>query len=182
MAYLNTLGLGAGLIALAAIGAQSNAAPQKPTVDQEMASAGYLIGNWSCAHQVGTFSGTYKTSFKKVLGGKWLEQTYYFPAQVNQGKKNPASTATALMGYDEGRQTWVRFFANSHGQYFPIRMTDSVNGWAWKYSTLFIRKNPETPGADAAFTRKSDREYVIEGPTYPLEGTTVTEHHVCKKQ
>ena len=144
---------------------------------QQFSMADYLVGTWECAHTVGTFSGTYKTSYAKVLDGKWLQQAYDFAGQ----KDDPASTAMALMGFDERRQEWVRFFANSKGQYFPIRMTDTGNGWAWKYSTFFTRKTPETPGPDATITRKSDMEYEIQGPTYPQNGVTVTEHHVCRR-
>ena len=122
-----------------------------------------------------------KESYKKVLGGAWLQQTYDFPAQRSAGRNEPASTAVALMGFDERRQTWVRFFANSGGQYFPIRMTDAAGGWSWKYATFFARTAPETADPDAAFTRKSDSEYVIDGPSYPQGGTRVTEHHVCRK-
>jgi hypothetical protein len=165
----------ATLLSVLAAPAQSNPAPQ------ELTTVDYLVGTWNCAHTVGTFSGTYRTTYAKVLGGNWLQQTYDFPAQTANGRNDPASTAVALMGYDERRQTWVRFFANSGGQYFPIRMTDTGNGWSWKYSTFFTRTTPETPQADAAFTRKSDVEYTIDGPTYPQEGTIVTEHHVCRK-
>lgn len=150
--------------------AQRSAPPQPSMVD-------YLIGTWDCAHTVGNFSGTYRTSYAKVLGGKWLQQTYEFAGQ----KDDPASTAVALMGFDDRRQTWVRFFANSKGQYFPIRMTDTGTGWAWKYSTFFTRSTPETPGPDAMITRKSDTEYEIQGPSYPKDGVQVTEHHVCRK-
>jgi len=154
---------------------------QKATAEQELQSADYLIGTWDCAHRVGTFSGTYRTSYAKVLGGHWLQQTYDFPAQTTAGRNDPSSTALALMGYDERRQSWVRFFANSGGQYFPIRMSDTGAGWSWKYSTFFTRTTPETADADATLTRKSDSEYVIDGPTYPQGGTQVTEHHVCRK-
>ena len=157
------------------------AAPQSAPA-QQPSMADYLIGTWDCAHTVGTFSGTYKTSYAKVLGGKWLQQTYDFPAQKTADREEPASTAVALMGFDDRRQTWVRFFANSYGQYFPIRMTDTGNGWAWKYSTFFTRSTPETPGPDAVLTRKSDTVYEIQGPTYPQNGVQVTEHHVCRKK
>jgi S1-C subfamily serine protease len=156
-------------------------AAQAQPASQELSSVDYLIGTWSCAHTVGSFSGTYKTTYSKVLGNRWLQQTYDFPAQKMVDRVEPASTAVALMGFDERRQTWVRFFANSGGQYFPIRMTDNGSGWTWKYSTFFTRTSPETPNPDATLTRKSDAEYVIDGPTYPQNGVVVTEHHVCRK-
>src|SRR5947209_10429010 len=144
------------LLLTAAPGRSEPVSPQLSRVD-------YLIGTWNCAHTVGTFSGTYKTIYAKVLGGRWLQQSYDFPAQKAAGRNEPASTAVALMGFDERRQTWVRFFANSGGQCFPIRMTDAAAGWSWKYATFFTRTTPETADADAAFTRKSDSEYVIDG-------------------
>jgi hypothetical protein len=60
-------------------------------------------------------------------------------------------------------------------------MTETGDGWAWKYVSFFKTQKPETPGADATFTKKSDTEYAVDGPTYPENGTLVTEHHVCKK-
>jgi hypothetical protein len=153
----------------------------KATAEQQLERVGYLVGAWNCAHTVGTFSGTYRTTYAKVLGAHWLQQTYDFPAMTIAGRTDPASTAVALMGFDERRQTWVRFFANSGGQYFPIRMNDTGDGWAWKYSTFFNRTTPETPGADATFMRRSATEYTIDGPTYPQNGVIVTEHHVCRK-
>jgi hypothetical protein len=158
------------------------AAQQKATpAQQKMASVEYMVGTWSCAHTVGTFSGTYTTTYTKVLGNLWLKQTYDFPAQQTAQRASPAVTAEALMGYDERRQAWVRFFANSIGQYFAIRMTDTADGWSWKYVSFFKTTRPETADADATLTKKSDAEYAIDGPSYEENGTRVTEHHSCRK-
>lgn len=151
-----------------------------PTSRQEIESVHYLVGTWNCAHTVGTFSGAYTTTYSYALDNLWLKQTYNFPP------KQLAPTAVQaeyFMGYDEQRQGWVRFGAMSTGQYFAIRMTDTGSGWAWKYKTLFQTARPETPGSDATFTKKSDSEYTVDGPTYKQDGTgpTVTEHHICKK-
>jgi hypothetical protein len=67
-----------------------------------------------------------------------------------------------------------------HGEYFPIRMKETGDGWAYRYVSFFGSK-PETADADATFTKKSDTEYSIEGPTYPENGKQVTEHHSCHK-
>lgn len=50
-----------------------------------------------------------------------------------------------------------------------------------QYVSFFKTQKPETPGSDATLTRRSDTEYAVDGPTYPENGTLVTEHHVCKK-
>jgi hypothetical protein len=163
--------------AIAAPGAQQKTA----TARQKMASIDYLVGTWSCAHTVGTFSGKYSTTYTKVLGNLWLKQTYDFPPQQTAERTEPAVTAETLIGYDEGRQAWVRFFANSTGQYFAIRMTDIGNGWSYKYVSFFNRTKPETPEADATFMKKSDTEYTVDGPSYEQNGTPVTEHHTCRK-
>ena len=112
---------------------------------------------------------------------RWLKQSWDFPAQnAGNGNQGPV-TAESLMGYDERRQSWVRFFANSLGQHFEIRMTDTPNGWAFKYVSFFPRKRPETADPDAIFAKKSDTEYTVDGPTYPQGATRVTEHHTCRK-
>jgi hypothetical protein len=155
--------------------AATESAPQAAV--QALASVDYLIGTWSCAHTVGTFSGTYTTTYSKALGNRWLRQTWDFPAQGDKAR----ITAETLMGYDEGRQAWVRFFANSLGQHFEARMLDAQNGWSLKYVSFFRRTTPETPEPDAVFIKKSETEYTIDGPTYPQGATRVTEHHTCRK-
>jgi hypothetical protein len=176
-------GLAATMIAFAAVHPANSAdGPQQgDAAAREMASVNYLIGRWGCAHTVGTFSGTYKTIYSKALGGLWLREIWDFPAQDTAERNEPAVTAEALMGYDVGRQAWVRFFANSLGQHFEIRMSDTANGWSFKYVTFFPRTRPETADPDAIFTKKSDTEYTIDGPTYPQGATRVTEHHTCHK-
>jgi hypothetical protein len=164
----------------------SDAAPQaqqkKPTAKEKMATVDYLVGTWSCDHTVGTFAGKYKTTYTKVLGDRWLKQTYDFPPG-QFGENEAAVTGEALIGYDEGWQAWVRFFATSNGLYFPIRMKETANGWSYKYIDYFetttVRQEP--PGGDATFTKNSDKEYTINGPTYPENGKQVTEHHSCHK-
>lgn len=152
-----------------------------PTAQQELASVDYLVGTWSCTHTVGSFSGKYMTTYTKVLGDLWLKQTYDFPPQHTAERNEQAVAAETLMGYDERHQAWVRLFANSIGQYFAIRMTDTDSGWSWKYISFFKTTKPETPDPDATFTKKSNTEYVVDGPSYDENGTRVTEHHSCHK-
>jgi hypothetical protein len=62
-------------------------------------------------------------------------------------------------------------------------MSDAPNGgWLYKYVSFFNRQQPESPDSDAIFTKKSDSEYAIDGPSYPQDGVRVTEHHACKKE
>lgn len=162
----------------------AHAVPQaqqtKATAKEKIAAAEYLVGAWDCRHTVGTFSGKYTTKYAKVLGDLWLKQTYDFPPGQFGGNNEPAVTAEALIGYDEGRGQWVRFFAASHGEYFSIRMKETGNGWEYRYVSFFGSK-PEKAEADAMFTKKSDAEYSIDGPNYPENGKQVTEHHSCHK-
>jgi hypothetical protein len=158
----------------------STAQQRKPTAKEKIASFDYLVGAWSCGHTVGDFAGKYTTEYSKVLGGLWLKQTYDFPPGQFGGVNQSAVTAEALIGFDENRGQWVRFFASSHGEYFPIRMKETPTGWAYTYVSFFGSK-PATGDADAAFTKKSDTQYSIDGPTYPENGKQVTEHHQCRK-
>ena len=80
-----TLGLSiTGAVIILGTLAHSNAAPpaqeKKPTAQEKMATVDYLVGSWGCAHTVGTFAGKYTTKYTKELGGRWLRQTYDFPA------------------------------------------------------------------------------------------------------
>ena len=165
----------AAAVLFSATCAWAESAPEK------MASVEYLVGTWNCAHTVGSFSGAYKTTYAKTLGGAWLRQTYEFPPKQFAANEPPVN-AEFLIGYDERRQAWVRFGAISTGQYFAIRMADKPDGgWSYKYVSFFNRQQPETLDSDATFTKKSDSEYVVEGPSYPDNGVRVTEHHVCRK-
>jgi hypothetical protein len=148
---------------------------------EKMASVEYLVGTWKCEHTVGKFYGTYTTTFVPVLGDLWLKQSYDFPASQRSGTVDPARQAECLMSWDPRRQYWVRFFAMSNGDWFAIRMNETGSGWNWKYVSFSKDRKPETPDADATFTKRSDSEYAIDGPTYPSDGARVTEHHVCKK-
>jgi hypothetical protein len=116
----------------------------------------------------------------EVLGNLWLKQTYDFPPGQFGGNNEPGVTGEALIGFDADWGQWVRFFATSHGEYFPIRMKETGDGWAYRYFSFFWSK-PETADADATFTKKSETEYSIDGPTYPEKGKQVTEHHSCRK-
>ena len=145
-----------------------------------MSSRQYLIGTWNCAHTYGTFSGTYTTTYEPVLTNRWIKQVYNFPASEGA----PAMEGDWFMTYDEPRQSWIRFGAMTTGQYFALRMTDtSPTTSSWQYLPLVRTANPQLPKTDAVFTKKSDAEYTVDGPTYKLNGTgpTVTEHHDCKK-
>ena len=150
---------------------------KKFTAKEKLASVESLIGDWDCKHTVGDFSGTYKTSYSRTMGDAWLRQTYKFPA--TQENATPG-TAEALMTYSPSNQAWLRFFGNSEGQHFSIRMADTPTGWAWTYVSFFKWRDAEKP--DAIFTRKSDTEYTIDGPSYERDGVMVTEHHTCHKQ
>ena len=150
------------------------------TAQQELQSRRFLIGTWNCTFTAGPSSGEYSTTWSTILDGRWLKQTYDQPAQP----KAQPFRAEYFVGYNEARQTWIRFGAMTTGQYFAIRMNDAGDGnWAWKYVSFFPRPNSvQSSDPDATFTKKSDTEYTVDGPTYPGEnGKPETEHHICRK-
>jgi hypothetical protein len=148
------------------------------TAREAIQAHSYLLGSWTCTFTVGDDRGTYRTAWSKVLDGTWLEQTY---DQPKQPRAQPFK-AQYLIGYDESRATWVRFGAMTTGQYFAIRMTDTPDGWGWKYASFFPSSRARSAKYDATFTRKSDGLYTVDGPTYPnAQGILVTEHHQCRK-
>jgi hypothetical protein len=168
------------LAAVAAAILTAGGAQAASTAREELKSVQYLIGAWNCQHSVGSFAGSYTTTYARALGDRWLQQTYDFPATQTE----PVWHAEALMGYDERRQAWVRFLVSSTGQYFAMRMTDTGDGgWSLKYVSFFAAQRPESPDGDAVFSKKSDSEYAVDGPSYKENGTgpVVTEHHVCRK-
>jgi hypothetical protein len=131
----------------------------------------YLVGTWNCAHTVGDFSGTYATTYVPALDNAWIRQTYDFPAT----QTDPAVHAEYYLSYDPRVKRLVRFGAHSNGQYYAMKtttITDTV--WSWTYVL-------PSPGSDLTWTRRSDGEYALDGPSYTQNGKPVTEHHVCKK-
>lgn len=144
-----------------------------PTVPEEMKTVQYLVGTWNCAHTVGDFSGTYTTVFEHALGNFWLKQTYDFPAT----KTDSAWRGEGFLGYDGRSRRWVRFFATSRGENWGmVSKTASATSWPWEY----VLPGPSRPGL-TTWTKKSDSEFTQDGPEYPVDGKTVTEHHTCKK-
>lgn len=168
------------LAALLFVTGAASAQQQKPTAMEKMATVEYLVGSWRCAHSVGDFSGKYTTTYTKVLGARWLRETYDFPPK-QFGANERGVTAEALIGYDEAWGKWVRFFATSTGDYFPVRMKETGTGWAYRYISFFGNNTAAAEEGDATFQKKSDTEYLIDGPTYPENGKQVTEHHHCLK-
>lgn len=147
------------------------------TQQEKMQSARWLVGTWTCHHTVGDFAGEYKTTYAAILGDHFLRQTYDFPAD----KEEPARQADSFIGWSP-RGYWERFFVMSTGDIFANRMTDTATGWAWKYVSFSKNRKPESDEPDAVFTRKSDSEYTIDGPSYEkAPGVRVTEHHLCRK-
>jgi hypothetical protein len=138
---------------------------------QEMQHAQFFVGTWSCAHTVGDFSGTYKTTITYALDNRWLKQTYEFPA--TSAGAAPVS-AEYFIGYDPRNARWIRLGAMSDGLYFAMVAKRSGNTWSWTYVL-------PGQGGSAVYTEKSDSLYTVDGPTYSQNGKPVTEHHTCRK-
>ena len=47
--------------------AASTCADASPAAQQKIASVQYLVGTWNCSHTVGTFAGTYTTTYAKYF-------------------------------------------------------------------------------------------------------------------
>jgi len=162
----------AGLAALLLLGGPSSAAAPDPALQQGMTSTRYLLGDWTCAHSVGDFSGTYTTRFTSALGGRWLRQLYQFPATAT----DPPWTAEFLMMYDARQTRWSRLGGLSTGISFGmVSRGDGHDGFLWLYTF------PGASGATAKWTKVSDTVFTIEGPQYSENGKPVSERHRCTK-
>ena len=153
-----------------ALVARSGSAQTRPTGMDQLQSAEFLVGSWSCKHTVGDFSGTYTTTYASTLGDRWLKQTYDFPATGEDGPVH----AEYFLSYDGRIDRWVRFGAHSNAQYYGMFGKRADNVWSWSYVL------PGTSGS-AVWTKKSDVAYTVDGPSYPQNGKVVTEHHACRK-
>jgi hypothetical protein len=159
-----------GAVAVTLLAGASHASAA-PAARDAMESVRFLVGTWNCAHTVGDFSGTYTETFANAMDGRWLKQTYEFPATKNE----PAVRAEYFIEYDARIPRWVRFGAHSNGQYYGMYSTSAGEPtWVWDYVL------PSRAGT-ATWTKKSAAEYTIDGPQYPENGKVVTEHHRCTK-
>ena len=158
------------LVAIAVLTGGAASAQTRPTAQEEMQFAQFLVGKWNCAHTVGDFSGTYTTTYTPALENAWIEQVYDFPAT----QEAAAVHTEYFLGYDVRVPRWVRFGAHSNAQYYGMYGKRTDNVWSWSYVL------PGTTGS-AVWTKKSDTEYTVDGPTYPANGKMVTEHHECRK-
>jgi len=159
------------LVVLAMLFTASTKSRAQSSAQQEIKFAQFYVGRWTCAHTVGDFSGTYTTTIENSLGNRWLRQTYDFPTLGNSS--GPAH-AEYFIGYDPRNQTWLRFGAMTDGQYFAMRGKRIGDVWTWGYVL------PGTSGS-AVYTKKSDSEYTVDGPSYVENGKPVTEHHRCRR-
>ena len=161
------------LVAVAwVLSAASASAQSRSLQDQaEVQTAQFFVGKWNCKHTVGDFSGAYTTTYLSTLGGNWLEQVYDFPAT---GDGKAPVHAEYFLGYDGRVPQWVRFGAHSNAQYFGMIGKRADDVWSWSYIL------PGRSGS-VVWTKQSDTEYTVDGPTYPNDGKMVTEHHDCRK-
>jgi hypothetical protein len=143
------------------------------TPSTEMATAQFLVGKWSCLHTTDSEqAGMYTTTYASVLGDRWLKQTFDFPATTT----DPALQGEWILGYDVKRQRWVRFGAMSDGLYFAMFGSRSGDTWSWSYVLPGQSEEVAT-----TYTKTSDSQYKVDGPSYPVNGRMITEHHLCNK-
>jgi hypothetical protein len=158
------LALTAALLAQCSVQIALGAEPATKSLD-------YFVGTWNCAHRVGDFSGVYTTIYAPVLGDKWLKQIYDFPATQSE----PAVHAEYFVGYDRRVERWIRFGAHSNGMYFGMKSISATD------TTIHYTYVLPGSAGEATWTKKSDTQYTVDGPTYTENGKPVTEHHVCTK-
>jgi hypothetical protein len=136
---------------------------------EEFRAAQFLVGTWQCADTVGEHAGSYTLKVTKALNDRWLREIYEWQA---------APGAQALSGeyffsFDPRVKKWIRTGAMNDGMYFSMVGVRRGNDWTFGYAL-------PAPGT-AVYTRRSDTEYTVLGPSYPENGKLVTEHHGCHK-
>ena len=166
MRYVILLAVVASLTLAASAPSASDQATQ-----QTNKAGDYFIGTWSCSHTFGDDGGTYTTVYEKMLGGAWIRQTYNFAPT----RTEPALQGEYVFGYDAEKNRWVRFGAMSDSLYFAMTGSLTDTDWSWSYVL------PVKTGPQAIYKEKSPTEYTVDGPTYPINGKVITEHHTCKK-
>ena len=136
---------------------------------EEQRAADFLIGTWQCADTVGDYNGSYTITVTKALDDRWLRELYQW--------HNPATprelSGEYFLSYDPRVKKWIRIGAMNDGMYFSMVGQHAGDDWTFGYAL---------PGrGKAVYTKKSDAEYTVLGPSYQENGKLVTEHHGCHK-
>ena len=146
------------------------AAHAQSTANQEMRSALFLVGTWKCADTVGEYSGSYTLTVTRALDERWLRQQY----QWHSSDRPRPLSGEYFLGFDPRVKKWIRMGAMNDGMYFGMVGTRDGNVWTYGYVL------PGTKGT-AVYTKLSDNDYKVLGPSYPEGGKQMTEHHGCHK-
>ncbi|HZI41247.1 MAG TPA: hypothetical protein VFD67_06070, partial [Gemmatimonadaceae bacterium] len=148
--------------------ATSTAAAQGMKADEENA-ADFLVGSWQCADTVGDYNGSYTITVTKALSGRWLREIY----QWHNAAAPRALSGEYFLSYDPRVKKWIRIGAMNDGMYFSMVGVRAGDDWTFGYAL-------PGPGT-AVYSRRSDTDYTVLGPTYKENGKVVTEHHGCHK-
>ena len=154
--------LSAGLLAT------STAAAQGMKAD-DASAADFLVGSWQCADTVGDYTGAYTITVTKALDGRWLREIY----QWHNAATPRALSGEYFLSYDPRVKKWIRIGAMNDGMYFSMVGVRAGDEWTFGYAL-------PGPGT-AVYSKRSDTEYTVLGPTYKENGKLVTEHHGCQK-
>jgi len=154
--------LGAGLLAT------STAAAQGMKAD-DASAADFLVGSWQCADTVGDYTGAYTITVTKALDGRWLREIY----QWHNAATSRELSGEYFLSYDPRVKKWIRIGAMNDGMYFSMVGVRAGDEWTFGYAL-------PGPGT-AVYSKRSDTEYTVLGPTYKENGKLVTEHHGCQK-
>jgi hypothetical protein len=152
-----------------AIVAQPMESRAQSSVNEEAWAADFLVGTWQCADTVGEHAGYYTLTVTKALDDRWLRENYQWQATAGA----PALSGEYFLSFDPRVKKWIRIGAMNDGMYFSMVGVRRGNDWTFGYAL-------PGPGT-AVYSRKSDTEYTVLGPTYPENGKLVTEHHGCHK-
>jgi hypothetical protein len=138
-------------------------------VNEESRAAEFLVGTWQCADTVGEQAGSYNLTVTKALNGRWLRENYQW--QATPGAQ--ALSGEYFLSFDPRVKKWIRIGAMNDGMYFSMVGVRLGNDWTFGYAL-------PGPGT-TVYSRRSDTEYTVLGPTYRENGKLVTEHHGCHK-
>jgi len=135
--------------------------------DEENA-ADFLVGSWQCADTVGDYTASYTITVTKALDGRWLREIYQWHDATPR-----ALSGEYFLSYDPRVKKWIRIGAMNDGMYFSMVGVRAGDDWTFGYAL-------PGPGT-AVYSRRSDTDYTVLGPTYKENGKVVTEHHGCHK-
>lgn len=137
----------------------------RPAAQDQLSSARYLVGTWTCSYQTGATRVQYQSTFSYEMGGNWLRE---------RDKWAHGGSDEALFTYDPKKREWTfTIFENS-------RTTTVFVGHGTAGHVLYKSVYPNS-NATEALDEISPSRYTLRFTAYANGKANVFSTDICTK-